>query len=91
MAGINSTERCIQYRKCKLVLESEEYLDSVRQKCFRDALVRLRLAISDISVHKNRYKETIFLLGMCPFCPGVEEDNSTYASDALPTIILDLV
>ena len=39
MAGINSSERFIQYRKFKLVLEPEKYLDSIRQKCFRDAPV----------------------------------------------------
>ena len=42
MDGINSSERFNQYRKFKLELELEKYLDSIQQKCFRDALVRLR-------------------------------------------------
>ena len=75
MAGINSSERFIQYRQFKLVLEPEKYLDSIRQKCFRDALVRLRLGISDINVHKNRYKRNDQLaLNNCPFCPEVEDE-----------------
>ena len=65
----------VQYRKFKLVLEPEKYLDSIRQKCFRDALVRLRLGISNINVHKNRYKRNDLLtLNNCPFCPEVEDE-----------------
>ena len=76
MAGINSSERFTQYRKFKSVLEPEKYLDSIRQKCFRDALIRFRLGISDINVHKNRYKASDLPTGNdCPFCPGVEENE----------------
>ena len=56
MASINSSERFIQYRRFKLVLEPEKYLDMIRQKCFKDAFMELRLDISDAIVHKNRYK-----------------------------------
>ena len=75
MAGINSSERFIQYRKFKLVLEPYKYLDSIRQKCFRVALVRLRLGISDINFHRNRYKRNSLLArNNCPFCPEVEDE-----------------
>ena len=53
MAGINSSELFNQYRKFKLEREPEKYIDSIRQKCFKDALMRLRFGISDINVHKN--------------------------------------
>ena len=76
MAGINSSDRLTQYRKFKSVLEPEKYLDSIRQKCFRDALIRFRLGISDINVHKNRYKASDLPTGNdCLFCPGVEENE----------------
>ena len=76
MAGINSSDRFTQYRKFKSVLEPEKYLDSIRQKCFRDALIRFRLGISDINVHKNRYKASDLPTGNdCPFCLGVEENE----------------
>ena len=76
MAGINSSDHFTQYRKFKSVLEPENYLDSIRQKCFRDALIRFRLSISDINVHKNRYKASDLSTGNdCPFCPGIEENE----------------
>ena len=54
----------------------ESYLDSIQQKCFRDALIRFRLGISKINVHKNRYKASDLSTGNdCPFCPGVEENE----------------
>ena len=77
MAGINSSERFTHYRKFKLVLEPEKYHDSIRQKCFRDALVRLILGItvSNINVHRNRYKRNDLPAGNnCPFCPEAEDD-----------------
>ena len=73
MAGINSSDSFTQYRKFKSVLEPEQYLDSIRQKCFRDALVGLRLGICDINVYKNRYKASDLVGNDCLFCPGVEE------------------
>ena len=82
MAGINSSERFIQYRKFKPVLEPEKYLDSIRHKCFRDTLVRLGLGISDINVHKNRYKRNDQLaLNNCPFCPEVEVKPSLSSAE----------
>ena len=75
MAGINSCERFILYRKFKLVHEPEKHLDSIRQKCFRDALVRRRLGKSDINVHKNRYERNDLLAGNnYPFCAEVKEE-----------------
>ena len=68
------SDRFTQYRKFKSVLEPEKYLDSIRQKCFRDALIRFRLGISDINVHKNRCKASVYG-NDCPFCPGVEENE----------------
>ena len=73
MAGIKSNDRFTLYRKFKSVLEPEKYLDSIRQKCFRDALAGLRLGISDINVYKNRYKASDLVGNDCLFCPGAEE------------------
>lgn len=76
MAGVNSSDRFAQYRKFKFVFDSEKYLDCIRQKCFRDAFVRMRLGISDINVHKNRYKRSdLHASNDCPFCPGMEENE----------------
>ena len=76
MASINSSDHFTQYCKFKSVLEPEKYLDSIRLKCFRDALIRFRLGISDINVHKNRYKASDLPVGNdCPFRPGVEENE----------------
>ena len=44
--------------------------------CFRDALIRFRLGISDITVHKNRYKANDLPVGNdSSFCSGVEENE----------------
>ena len=81
------------------MLEIEKYLDSIQQKCFRDALIRFRLAgISDINVHKNRYKASDLLTGNdCPFCPGVEENEchlffkcSMYNDDIRPKVMKNI-
>ena len=61
MASINSSDRFTQYRKFKSVLEPEKYLDSIRQKYFRDILIRLRLGISHINIHKTETNQVIFL------------------------------
>ena len=57
MAGIISSDRFTHYREFKSVYEPEKYLDSIRQKCFRDAFIRFRLGISDINVRKKKKKK----------------------------------
>ena len=44
--------------------------------CFRDALIRFRLDISDINVYKNHYKANDLPIGNdSPFCPEIEENE----------------
>ena len=92
MAGINSTDRFTQYRKFKSVLEPEKYIDSIRQKRLRDALIRFRPSISDINVHKNRYKASDLPIGNDVL--SVQEYKRTSAicaSNVLCIMILDPV
>ena len=69
-------------------LMPEKYLNSIRQKRFRDASVRLRLGISDFRSTGTDIKEMIFLLEIS--VPSVQEQkktNSIYASDDLCAMI----
>lgn len=50
---INSSERYSLYRYLKSDLGPEMYLDCFKQKCFRDALIRFRMGISNLKIHKK--------------------------------------
>ena len=56
LAGLNASSRFDHYREFKTALNAEIYLDCIKQKCFRDCLVRIRLGISNLKVPKN-YRE----------------------------------
>ena len=54
------------------------YLDCIKQKYFRDCLVRIRLGISNLKVHKNRYARSDVLLDNdCQICPGYAGQRTT--------------
>ena len=64
------------YRSYKLSLVPEGYFDDVKIKCFRDALVRFRLGVSDIATHRNRFiRNPCQGLNDCKFCPGHTENE----------------
>jgi hypothetical protein len=71
---LNLSQRYDEYRLFKQGLYLETYLDCLNIKCFRDTLVRVRLGISNLRVHKNRYKN--YAVNRCPFCPA--EDNEVH-------------
>ena len=47
--------RANPYSEFKTALNAEIYLDCLKQEAFRKCLVRVRLGISNLNVHKNRY------------------------------------
>ena len=87
MAGLNASSRFDHYREFKTALNEEMYLDCIKQKCFRDFLVRIRLGISNLKVQKNRYarsdvpqdKDCPLCARMqdkdCPLCPGMQDKD----------------
>jgi hypothetical protein len=71
---LRSSERFGLYCGFKIDFCTEKYLDCIQQKCFRDALVRMRFGISNLTTHKNRYvRPELVPNNDCPFCPGREE------------------
>ena len=78
-AGLNASSRFDLYREFKTALNAETYLDCIKQKCFRDCLVRIRLGISNLKVHKNRYARSEELMDNdCPFCPGMQDNDCPF-------------
>ena len=54
------------------------YLDCVKQEAFRDCLVRVRLGISNLKVHKNRSRyarSDVMPDSDCPVCPGFQDNE----------------
>ena len=75
-AGLNASSRFDHYREFKTALNVETYLDCIKQKCFRDWLIRIRLRISNLKVHKNRYARCdVPQDNDCPLCPGMQDDG----------------
>ena len=73
---MNASGRFDLYREFKTALNAETYLDCIKQKCFKDCLVRIRLGISNLKVHKNRYARSEVLMDNdCPFCPGMQDNE----------------
>ena len=74
LAGLNASSRFDHYREFKTALNAEMYLDCIKQKCFRDCLVRISdwVLVISVKVHKNRYARSDVLLNDCPFCPGMQ-------------------
>jgi len=71
---LNASSRFDLYREFKTALNAETYLDCIKQKCFGDYLVRIRL--SNPKVHKNRYARSEVLMDNdCPFCPGMQDNE----------------
>ena len=75
-SGIRDSNRYKTYSSFKSILEPERYFTDVHIKCFRDAIIRFRLGVSDIKVHRNRFIRNP-LQGQNDwfFCLGITEDE----------------
>ena len=73
---MNESSRFVLYREFKTALNADTYLDCIKQKCFRDCLVRIRLGISNLKVDKNRNaRSDVPQDNDCPFCPGMQDNE----------------
>jgi hypothetical protein len=70
--ALNSSDRYRLYRSFKDMLVSETYFLCVKQKCFRDALARIRVGVSSLRAHRNRFTGVNL---QCPFCPEYTDDE----------------
>ena len=70
-----ASDRFALYSKFKTDLYAENYLDEIRQKGFRDVLIRIRLGISNLKAHKNRYIINQHVNNQCSVCPDSKDDE----------------
>ena len=77
VAGLHRSSHFDHYcREFKTASNAEMFPDCVNQKAFRDCLVRVRMGISNLEVHKNRYgRDDVLPDNDCPFCPGFEDNE----------------
>ena len=76
VAGLNASSRFDLYCEFKTARNAETYLDCIKQKWFTDCLIRIRLGISNLKVHKNRYPRSEVLMDNdCPLCPGLQDNE----------------
>ena len=68
---LSSSDRYIFYRSFKRIRRLEPYLSCIDKAVFRNALLRFRLGISDLAVHRQRYNP-VELPKCCPFCNDVD-------------------
>ena len=52
----------------------EKYLYVLNKNVFRDGLIRLRMGISELFIHKHRYQQDS-IETLCPICREAEEDE----------------
>jgi len=75
-SALNDSARYDVYKMFKQGLYLEDYMDCVKILKFRDSLIRVRLGISNLRVHKNRYaKADQQPDNSCPFCPNAVDDE----------------
>ena len=72
--SIQSSVRYSFYKLVKVDHSTEPYLYALDKRVFRDALIRFRMGISDLFVHKYRYS-TFPFVNLCPLCMEKEEDE----------------
>ena len=73
--AINSSERFCLYASFKSNLLTENYLDFVRIKCFRDALIKLRMGVLPLNENRFRYAHENASKILCTFCETDVEDE----------------
>ena len=74
LVNLRGSTRFDMYILFKTSIKYETYLVFVRVKCFRDALIRFRLGITELKMHKNIYISHV-ADNNCPFCKVVEENE----------------
>ena len=74
LANLRGSTRFDMYILFKTSIKYETYLVFVRVKCFRDALIRLTLGITELKTHKNIHISQV-ADNNCPFCKVVEENE----------------
>ena len=74
LANLRGSTRFELYILFKTSIKYETYLDFVRVECFRDALIRFRLGITELKTHRNIYISHV-VDNNCPFCKVVEENE----------------
>ena len=78
---INNSERFSFYRflVSSDVTDKEYYLSININRFIRCALTKFRFGVSDLAVHKNRYRESSENDLFCPFCKSVKDDEIHFA------------
>ena len=74
LANLRGSTRFDMYILFKTSIKYETYLVFVRVKCFRDALIRLTLGITELKTHKNIHISQV-ADNNCPFCKVVEKNE----------------
>ena len=73
--ALNSSERFSLYASFKSNLLTENYFDFVKIKCFRDALIKLRMGVLPLNANRFRYAHENALKILCNFCKNEIEDE----------------
>ena len=73
--AINSSERFYLYASFKSNLLTENYLDFVQIKCFRDVLIKLRMGVPPLNANRLRYAHKNASKILCSFCETEVEDE----------------
>ena len=72
---INDSVRFTMYRTFKQEIALEKYFETVPNKHIRDILIRFRLGVSELKVHKLRYRDCSQYDLQCPLCnKGIENE-----------------
>ena len=76
--AINSSERFCLYASFKSNLLTENYLDFLRIKCFRDVLIKLRMGVLPLNANRFRYAHENASKILCSFCETEIEDEAHF-------------
>ena len=74
-SALNNSERFSLYSSFKSNLLTENYFDFVKIKCFRDAVIKLRLGVLPLNANLFRYAHENSLKILCSFCENEIEDE----------------
>ena len=76
--AINSSERFCLYASFKSNLLTENYLDFVRIKCFRDVLIKFRMGVLPLNANRFRYAHENASKILCSVCESETEDEEHF-------------
>ena len=74
---LGASDRYILYRQIKSAFKVENYLHVLKNKMSRDMYIRFRMGITDLFIHKSRYKKDPESR-LCPLCTEREEDENHF-------------